>query len=119
MIILQVRRGKRGSFSGLIFVPNNQTSLNFEGAGQFLFQDLLLRAILKGLVLRVSSLMKRQYKERAPSVQQWQDHFSSLKRKKQDWKDNIKYDKEVKILSEDGLSITCHPCSNAKNTKNT
>jgi hypothetical protein len=39
-------------------------------------------------------------------------------KKNKEWDDDVKTDEEVKQLSEDGLSIVCSPCSNAKNTKN-
>ena len=42
----------------------------------------------------------------------------SVKKKKDCWDDSVRNDEDVNILSEDGSSIVCGPCSNAKATKN-
>ena len=41
-----------------------------------------------------------------------------VKKKKDCWDDSVKNDEDVKILSEDGSSIICGPCSNAKANNN-
>ena len=41
-----------------------------------------------------------------------------VKKNKDCWDDSFKNDEDVKILSEDGSSIVCGPCSNSKATNN-